>query len=77
MPSIKSLPSVRRGADSRKRCGSRRLSDRHSGANDPALLGAALGDIARARGMSEIAKASRLTISDEHETNPRLRIAIG
>jgi probable addiction module antidote protein len=26
--------------------------------NDPALLAAALGDIARARGMSEIAKAS-------------------
>lgn len=31
------------------------------GANDPALLAAALGDIARARGMSEIAKASGLT----------------
>ena len=30
-------------------------------ANDPALLAAALGDIARARGMSEIAKASGLT----------------
>jgi len=29
--------------------------------NDPALLAAALGDIARARGMSEIAKASGLT----------------
>ena len=29
-------------------------------ANDPALLAAALGDIARARGMSEIAKASGL-----------------
>jgi probable addiction module antidote protein len=28
---------------------------------DPALLAAALGDIARARGMSEIAKASGLT----------------
>ena len=27
-------------------------------ANDPALLAAILGDIARARGMSEIAKAS-------------------
>ena len=27
-------------------------------ANDPALLAAALGDIARARGMTEIAKAS-------------------
>ena len=30
-------------------------------ANDPALLAAALGDIARGRGMSEIAKASGLT----------------
>jgi probable addiction module antidote protein len=29
--------------------------------NDPALLAAALGDIARARGMSEIAKASGLS----------------
>jgi len=29
--------------------------------NDPALLAAALGDIARARGMSEIAAASGLT----------------
>ena len=29
--------------------------------NDPALLVAALGDIARARGMSEIAKASGIT----------------
>lgn len=31
------------------------------GGGDPALLAAALGDIARARGMSDIAKASRLT----------------
>ncbi len=31
-------------------------------ANDPALLAAVLGDIARARGMSEIAKASGLTL---------------
>ena len=31
-------------------------------ANDAALLAAALGDIARARGMSEIAKASGLTL---------------
>jgi probable addiction module antidote protein len=30
-------------------------------AGDPALLAAALGDIARARGMGEIAKASGLT----------------
>jgi probable addiction module antidote protein len=30
-------------------------------ANDPSLLAAALGDIARARGMSEIAKASGLS----------------
>ena len=30
-------------------------------ANDPALLAAALGDIARARGMGEIARASGLT----------------
>ncbi len=30
-------------------------------ANDPALLAVALGDIARARGMSEIAKASGIT----------------
>ena len=30
-------------------------------ANDPALLAAALGDIARAHGMSEIAKASGIT----------------
>ncbi len=30
-------------------------------ANNPALLAAALGDIARARGMTEIAKASGLT----------------
>ena len=30
-------------------------------AKDPALLAGALGDIARARGMSEIAKASGLT----------------
>jgi probable addiction module antidote protein len=30
-------------------------------ANNPALLAAALGDIARARGMSEIARASGLT----------------
>ena len=29
--------------------------------NDPALLAAALGDIARARGMSEVAKASGIT----------------
>ncbi len=29
--------------------------------NDPALLATALGDIARARGMSEIAKASGIT----------------
>lgn len=29
--------------------------------NDPSLLAAALGDIARSRGMSEIAKASGLT----------------
>ena len=29
--------------------------------NDPAFLAAALGDIARARGMSEIAKASGIT----------------
>ena len=31
------------------------------GENDPSLLAAALGDIARARGMGEIAKASGLT----------------
>ncbi len=31
-------------------------------ANDPALPAAALGDIARARGMSEIAEASGLTL---------------
>ncbi len=30
-------------------------------ANDPALLASALGDIARARGMSEIAKATGIT----------------
>jgi len=30
-------------------------------ANDPALLASALGDIARVRGMTEIAKASGLT----------------
>jgi len=30
-------------------------------ANDPALLASALGDLARARGMSEIAKASGIT----------------
>lgn len=30
-------------------------------ASDPALLAAALGDVARARGISEIAKASGLT----------------
>ena len=30
-------------------------------ANDPALLAAALGDIARARGMSDIARAAGLT----------------
>ncbi len=30
-------------------------------ANDPALLAAALGDLARSRGMREIAKASGLT----------------
>lgn len=30
-------------------------------ANNPALLAAALGDIARARGMSEVARASGLT----------------
>lgn len=30
-------------------------------ANDPALLAASLGDIARARGMSDIAKASGIT----------------
>lgn len=30
-------------------------------ANDPALLAAALGDIARARGMADIAKAAGLT----------------
>jgi probable addiction module antidote protein len=30
-------------------------------ANDPALLASALGDIARARGMTEIAKASGIT----------------
>jgi len=30
-------------------------------ANDPALLAAALGDIARARGMREIARASGIT----------------
>ncbi|VUZ84048.1 addiction module antitoxin [Candidatus Methylomirabilis lanthanidiphila] len=30
-------------------------------ANDPALLAAALGDIARARGMSDIARASGIT----------------
>jgi probable addiction module antidote protein len=30
-------------------------------ANDPALLTAALGDIARARGMSDIARAAGLT----------------
>lgn len=30
-------------------------------ANDPALLASALGDLARARGMSEIAKAAGLT----------------
>ena len=30
-------------------------------ANDPALLASALGDIARAHGMSEIAKASGIT----------------
>jgi len=29
--------------------------------NDPALLAAALGDVARARGMNEIAKASGIT----------------
>ena len=29
--------------------------------NDPALLAAALGDIARARGMSELAKATGLS----------------
>ena len=31
------------------------------GENDPSLLAAALGDIARARGMSQIAEASGLT----------------
>lgn len=31
------------------------------GANNPALLASALGDIARARGMSEIAKASGIS----------------
>ena len=34
-------------------------------ANDPALLASALGDIAHARGMSEIAKASGLTCEAE------------
>ena len=45
-------------------------------ANDPALLAAALGDIARARGMSEIAKASGLTREAlykalRHDSQPR------
>ena len=45
-------------------------------ANDPALLGSALGDIARARGMSEISKASGLTREAlyealRHDAQPR------
>ena len=35
-------------------------------ANDPALLAAALGDIARARGMTEIAKAAGVNLSLIH-----------
>ena len=61
MPSIKSLPEF----DAAKTLDSDAavaayLTDILE-ANDPALLAAALGDIARARGMSEIAKASGLT----------------
>ena len=41
-------------------------------ANDPALLAAALGDIARARGMSEIAKAR----SEEHTSELQSRTKI-
>lgn len=45
-------------------------------ANDPALLAAALGDLARSRGMREIAKASGLTRQAlykalRHDAQPR------
>ena len=44
--------------------------------NDPSLLAAALGDIARARGMSEIARASGITREAlykalRHDAQPR------
>jgi len=61
MPSIKSLPEfdAAQTLDSDAAVAAY-LTDILE-ANDPALLAAALGDIARARGMSEIAKASGLT----------------
>ena len=43
-------------------------------ANDPALLASALGDIARARGMGEIAKAAGLTREALYNTNLRSKI---
>ena len=40
-------------------------------ANDAGLLVAALGDIARARGMSEIAKAAGITREALYKSTPR------
>jgi probable addiction module antidote protein len=46
-------------------------------ANDAALLASALGDIARARGMKEIAKALRPDSAPRFETISRVCTALG
>ena len=61
MPSIKSLPEFDAAPTLDNEAAVAAYLTDILEANDPALLAAALGDIARARGMSEIAKASGLT----------------
>ena len=61
MPSIKSLPEFDAAPTLDSKAAVAAYLTDILEANDPALLAAALGDIARARGMSEIAKASGLT----------------
>ena len=60
MPSIKSLPEFDAAPTLDSEAAVAAYLTDILEANDPALLAAILGDIARARGMSEIAKASGL-----------------
>ena len=61
MPSIKSLPEFDAAPTLDSEAAIAAYLTDILAANDPALLAAILGDIARARGMSEIDKASGLT----------------